>query len=51
MDKGLLTQWIEERVKRQRKLYNSGEMKDERRVQFEELLEMTERVKRKNKWG
>lgn len=46
-ERGMYCNWL----KHQRKLYNSGEMKEERRVQFEELLEMTERVKRKNQWG
>lgn len=45
-ERGLYVNWL----RHQRKLYNSGEMKEERRMQFEKLLEMTERVKRKNQW-
>ena len=45
-ERGKYCNWL----KHQRKLYNSGEMKEERRAQFEKLLEMTERVRRKNQW-
>ena len=45
-ERGRYCNWL----KHQRKLYNSGEMKEERRAQFEKLLEMTERVRRKNQW-
>ena len=45
-ERGMYCNWL----KHQRKLYNSGEMKEERREMFEKLLEMTERVKRKNQW-
>lgn len=39
-ERGMYCNWL----KHQRKLYNSGEMKEDRRMQFEVLLEMTERV-------
>lgn len=45
-ERGMYCNWL----KHQRKLYNSGEMKEDRRMQFEKLLEMTERVKRKNQY-
>lgn len=45
-ERGLYVNWL----RHNKKMYNSGEMKEERRAQFEKLLEMTERVKRKNQW-
>lgn len=45
-ERGRYVNWL----RHNRKLYNSGEMKEERRTQFEKLLEMTERVKRKNQY-
>ena len=46
-ERGMYCNWL----KHQRKLYNSGEMKESRLVMFKELLEMTEQVRRKNQWG
>lgn len=46
-ERGMYCNWL----MHQRKQYNSGEMKGERRAQFEKLLEMTERYRRKNQWG
>ena len=37
-------------VKQQRKLLNAGKMKEERLEAFKELLELTERYRRKNQW-
>lgn len=52
-ERGMYCNWL----KHQRKLYNSGEMKEERREMFEkllplfkELLERGEEVKRKNQY-
>ena len=46
-ERGLYVNWL----RHNKKMYNSGEMKEERRAQFEKLLEMTERYRRKNQWG
>lgn len=46
-ERGMYCNWL----MYQRKQYNSGEMKGERRAQFEKLLEMTERYWRKSQWG
>lgn len=45
-ERGLYVNWLQHN----RKLYNSGEMKEERRVQFENLLEMMDYYKRKNQY-
>jgi len=45
-ERGMYCNWL----KHQRKLYNSGEMKEPRLVMFKELLEMTEQVRRKNQY-
>ena len=45
-ERGMYCNWL----KHQRKLYNSGEMKESRLVMFKELLEMTEQVRRKNQY-
>ena len=37
-------------LKHQRKLYNNGEMKEERREMFEKLLGHCEQYKRKNQY-
>ena len=45
-ERGRYCNWL----KHQRKLYNSGEMKEERRAQFEKLLGLCEQYKRKNQY-
>lgn len=45
-ERGKYCNWL----KHQRKQYNSGEMKGERRAQFEKLLEMMGHYKRKNQY-
>lgn len=45
-ERGMYCNWL----KHQRKQYNSGEMKGERRAQFEKLLEMMGHYKRKNQY-
>ena len=45
-ERGMYCNWL----KHQRKLYNSGEMKEERRAQFEELLGLCEQYKQKNQY-
>ena len=38
-------------LKRGRKLMNAGELKEPRLGMFKELLELSEKFKRKNQWG
>lgn len=38
-------------IKHNKKLFNSGEMKEGRVEMFEKLLEMVEKYKRVNQWG
>ena len=45
-ERGMYCNWL----KHQRKQYNSGEKKGERRAQFEKLLEMMGHYKRKNQY-
>ena len=45
-ERGLYCNWL----KHNRKVYNSGEMKETRRRQFEKLLELTEQYRRKNQY-
>ena len=45
-ERGLYYNWLRHNVK----LYNNGEMKEERVERFKELLEMCERYRRKNQW-
>lgn len=45
-ERGLYCNWI----KHNKKLYNAGEMKDERLEMFKELLELSEQYKRKNQY-
>ena len=45
-ERGMYCNWL----KHQRKLYNSGEMKEERREMFEKLLGLCEQYKRKNQY-
>lgn len=45
-ERGMYCNWL----KHQRKLYNSGEMKEERRMQFEVLLGLMETNKHKNQY-
>lgn len=46
VERGLYCNWI----KHNRKMYNAGEMKEERRVLFEELMELGEKYKRVNQY-
>ena len=45
-ERGRYLNWF----KHNKKLYNSGELKEERRVLFQELLEICERYKHKNQY-
>ena len=45
-ERGKYGNWL----RHNRKLYNSGELKQERVEKFRELLEMTERYRRKNQY-
>ena len=45
-ERGRYVNW----VRHNRKLYNSGELKQERVEKFRKLLEMTERYRRKNQY-
>jgi hypothetical protein len=45
-ERGLYCNWL----KYNRKMYNSGEMKEERRAQFEALLGMMDQYRRKNQY-
>lgn len=45
-ERGRFLNWL----KHNRKLYAAGEMKEERRVLFEELMELGEKYKRVNQW-
>lgn len=45
-ERGLYLNWI----KHNKRLYKSGEMKEERKAKFEELLALSEYYKRKNQW-
>lgn len=45
-ERGMYCNWL----KHQRKQYNSGEMKEERREMFEKLLGLCEQYKRKNQY-
>ena len=45
-ERGLYYNWLRHNVK----LYNNGEMKEERVERFKELLGMCERYRRKNQW-
>ena len=45
-ERGLYVNWL----RHNRKLYGSGEMKPGRREQFEELMKLSEKYKRKNQW-
>ena len=45
-ERGLYCNWL----KHQRKLYNAGEMKEERKARFEELLNLSEQYRRKNQY-
>ena len=45
-ERGLYCSWI----KHNKKLYNSGELKEERMKMFKELLELSEQYKRKNQY-
>lgn len=45
-ERGLYCNWI----KHNKKLYNSGEMKDERIMMFKELIELMEEYKRVNQY-
>ncbi len=45
-ERGLYVNWL----RHNRKLYNSGEMKEERRAQFEVLLGLMETNKHKNQY-
>lgn len=45
-ERGLYVNWL----RHNRKMYNSGEMKEERRTQFKELLSLTEQFRRKNQY-
>ena len=45
-ERGLYCNWF----KHQRKLYNAGEMKEERKARFEELLNLSEQYRRKNQY-
>ena len=46
-ERGRYCNWL----KHNRKLYAAGEMKEERRVLFEELMELGEKYKRVNQWA
>ena len=45
-ERGKYCNWL----KHNRKLYNNGELKEERVPLFEELLRLSEQYKRKNQW-
>ena len=45
-ERGKYCNWL----KHNKKLYNNGELKDERVPLFEELLRLSEQYKRKNQW-
>ena len=45
-ERGKYCNWI----KHNKKLYNSGELKEERKEKFEELLALTETFRRKNQY-
>lgn len=45
-ERGLYLNWI----KHNKKLYNAGELKEERMEKFRELLELSEKYKRVNQW-
>ena len=45
-ERGLYCNWI----RHNKKLYNSGEMKEERVEKYEDLMKMMEANKRKNQW-
>lgn len=46
-ERGLYVNWL----RHNRKLYTSREMKEERGVLFEELMELGEKYKRVNQWA
>ena len=45
-ERGAYCNWL----RHNKKLYNSGELRQERKEKFEELLALVERYKRKNQW-
>ena len=45
-ERGAYCNWL----RHNKKLFNSGELKQERKEKFEELLALVERYKRKNQW-
>ena len=45
-ERGLYLNWIKHNKRR----YSSGELKEDRRARFEELLALSERYRRKNQW-
>ena len=46
VERGLYCNWL----RHNRKLYNAGEMKEERKARFEELLNLSEQYRRKNQY-
>lgn len=46
-ERGLYVNWL----RHNRTMYNSGEMKEERREMFKELMALMETNRHKNQWG